>query len=126
MALVIPPAAPVTKRRCPSPARARSPVGSRSLVERDRPAQAFAVADLDDPGVAQRFLQELAGDLVGRRQCGDVHDLDERRAALALVRLGESGDAAAERRGRAIRSLAVQAAHAGRGDEESALGVTCS
>ena len=94
----------------------------RALLERDRQAQAVVAADLDDAGIGQGLRHERLRHLGRRHARREVDDLHQRVGALALVGLGEAGDRPAERRRGALRRLAVQAAHARRGDQEGARG----
>ena len=96
------------------------PVFDRQLAHPDRGAEAFRVADLDAARVAERLLDEEVGD-DGRRGVGtEVDRLHGRLPLLALERLGEAGDRAAERGDGARGVVAVAAAEARGRDEESA------
>ena len=79
-------------------------------------------ADFDDARVGQGLGDQRVGHLGRGRARGEVHGLHQGLAPLALVGLREAGHGPAERSGRTLRRLAVQAAHAGRRDEERAGG----
>ena len=83
IALVIPPAAPVTTKtlsRSRWIARRRR---DRPDVEADRPARPGAPADLDDARIGERLGDEQVGDLGGARIVREVDDLHRASRARA-------------------------------------------
>ena len=66
MALVMPPAAPVTRNTDSRPSVSPgAPSADGALVQRDRPAQILVAADLDHAGVEERLLDERAATAPG-------------------------------------------------------------
>ena len=120
IALVIPPAAPVTTK---TPSRS-SRIAGEGVTGRtsrpNRPARPGAPADLDDAGVGERLGDERVGDLGVARFVPEVDDLHEGVAALALVGLDEPLDGPAQRRGGPLLAEPEEPAEARRGDEERA------
>ena len=94
----------------------------RPFFQRDRIALPITVADLDGARIAQRLLDQDLGDGPVIGVDGKVERLDQRLRALARVGLGKAGHGAAQRRGRALVAIAVQAAEARGGDQEGLLG----
>ena len=66
---------------------ARPSVGGLPLLQGDRPAEVVVTTDLDDARVGQGLGHQRLGHLGRGHAGGEVHDLHQRLAALALVGL---------------------------------------
>ena len=89
------------------------------LHEGDRGAPALAEADLDRARVVQGLREECVGEILRRPVGREIDGLDQCLRTLALQGLREAHDGAAERVEGALGVVAVLAAQARRGDEET-------
>ena len=122
IALVIPPAAPVTAKTLSRSRRMDVRRRDRPDVEADRPARPGAPADLEGSRIGERLGHQRVCDLGVGGAAREVDDLHERVVPLAPVGLDEPLDGAAERRVGAVVAEAEEPAQTRRGHEEGAAG----